>query len=93
MEQQVRQYVFGVAGAGFVLIWTTMGLTTAVLAVAGAFVATNSQRLIETGRYRRRRPLRLRQRPALRARPLREEGDELPLVPDDPSLIINATGF
>jgi hypothetical protein len=30
----------------------------------------------------------------LRARPLREEGyDELPLVPDDPSLIISANGY
>jgi hypothetical protein len=29
----------------------------------------------------------------LRARPLRDEGDELPLVPDDPSLIISANGY
>ena len=93
MEQQVRRYVFGAAGAGFVLIWTTLGLTTAVLAMVGALVATNSQRLIGIAHYRRQRPLPSRQRPVLRARPLREEGDELPLVPDDPSLIISANGY
>jgi hypothetical protein len=93
MEQQVRRYVFGAAGAGFVLIWTTLGSTTAVLAIVGALVATNSHRLIGIAHYRRQRPLPSRQRPAMRARPLREEGDELPLVPDEPSLIISASGF
>jgi hypothetical protein len=94
MEQQVRRYVFGAAGAGFVLIWTTLGLTTAILAVVGGLVATNSQRLIAVARYRRHRPSRSRQRPAIRARPLREGGEEeLPLVPDEPSLVISASGF
>ena len=94
MEQRVRQYVFGAAGAGFVLVWTTLGLTTAILAVVAALVAMNSQRLIGIAQYRRPRPLPSRQRPVMRARPLREEGyDELPLVPDDPSLIISANGY
>jgi hypothetical protein len=93
MEQQVRRYVFGAAGAGFVLVWTTLGSTTAILALVAALVATNSQRLIGIAQYRRQRPLPSRQRPVLRARPLREEGDELPLVPDDPSLIISANGY
>jgi hypothetical protein len=93
MEQQVRRYVFGAAGGGFVLIWATLGSTTAILAVVAALVAMNSQRLTGIAHYRRQRPLPSRQRPALRARPLREEGDELPLVPDDPSLIISANGY
>jgi hypothetical protein len=93
MEQQVRRYVFGATGAGFVLVWATLGSTTAILAVVVALTATNSQRLIGIARYRRQRPLPSRQRPVLRARPLREEGNELPLVPDDPSLIISANGF
>ncbi len=93
MEQQVRRYVLGAAGAGFVLVWTTLGSTTAILAVVAALVATNSQRLIGVATSRRQRPLPSRQRPVLRARPLREEVDELPLVPDDPSLIISANGF
>jgi hypothetical protein len=90
MEQQVRRYVLGAAGAGFVLIWTTLGSTTAIVAMVAALVAMNSQRLIGIVGYRRQRPLPSRQRPAMRVRPLREEGDdELPLVPDDPSLIIS----
>jgi hypothetical protein len=94
MEQQVRRYVFGAAGGGFVLIWATLGSTTAILAVVAALVAMNSQRLTGIAHYRRQRPLPSRQRPVLRARPLRDEGyDELPLVPDDPSLIISANGF
>jgi hypothetical protein len=93
MEQQVRRYIFGASGAGFVLIWATLGSTTAILAVVAALVAMNSQRLIGIAQYRRQLPLPSRQRPALRARPLREEGDELPLVPDDPSLIISANGY
>ena len=94
MEQQVRRYVLGAAGAGFVLVWTTLGSTTAILAVVAALVAMNAQRLTGIARYRRQRPLPSRQRPVLRTRPLREEGyHELPLVPDDPSLIISANGF
>jgi hypothetical protein len=93
MEQQVQRYVFGAAGAGFVLIWTTLGLRTAILAVVGALVATNCQRLIGIARGRRQRPARSRQRPAMQARSLRDESDALPMVPDDPSLIINASGF
>jgi hypothetical protein len=93
MEQRLRQYVFGAAGAGFVLVWTTLGSTTAILALVAAVLATNSQRLIGMAHNRRQRPLPPRQRPVLRARPLREEGDELPLVPDDPSLIISANGY
>jgi hypothetical protein len=87
MEQQVQRYVFGAAGAGFVLIWTTLGLRTAILAAVGALIATNYQRLIGIARGRR-------QRPAIRVRSLSEESDDaLPMVPDEPSLIINASGF
>jgi hypothetical protein len=89
MEQQVQRYVFGAAGAGFVLIWTTLGLTTAILAVFGALVATNCQRLTRIARGRRQRPALSRQRPAMRVRSLREESDALPMVPDEPSLIIH----
>ena len=94
MEQQVRRYVLGAAGAAFVLVWMTLGLRTAVLAAVGAVLATNSHRLLGAARDRRHRPAPSRQRPALRARPLREEsGEGLPLVPDEPSLILSANGF
>jgi hypothetical protein len=93
MEQQVQRYVFGLTGAGFVLILTTLGLRTAILAVVGALVATNHQRLIGFVRGRRQRPARQRERHAIRTRSLAAESDPLPMVPDDPSLIINASGF
>lgn len=93
MQQHVQRYVVGAAGAGFVLVWTTLGLKTAVLAAAGALVAANWQRLAGLAQSRRPRPVPHRQRPAIRARPLREEGDdELPLVPDEPSLVISTYG-
>ena len=93
MEQQIQRYALGAAGDGFVLIWTTLGLTTALLSLATALVATNCQRLISITRGRRQHPARPRQRQTMRVRPLREENDALPLVPDEPSLIINANGF
>jgi hypothetical protein len=95
MQQHVHRYVVGAAGAGFVLVWTTLGLKTAVLAAVGALVAANWQRLAGIVQYRRPpRPVPHRQRPAIRARPLREEGDyELPLVPDEPSLVISTNGY
>jgi len=93
MEQQIQRYASGAAGAGFVLIWTTLGLTTAILALAAALVATNYQRLISITRGRRQHPARPRQRQTMRVRTLREENDALPMVPDEPSLIINASGF
>jgi hypothetical protein len=93
MERQIQRYAFGAAGAGFVLIWTTLGLTTAVLALAAALVATNCQRLISITRGRQH-PARPRQRQTMRARPLHDDEDNaLPMVPDEPSLIINAGGF
>lgn len=87
MEQQVQRYMLGAAGAGLVLVWTTLGLTTAVLAVLGALAAANAQQLIGLAGSRRRRQ-------TVRVRPLRaERDDELPLVPDEPSLVISVGGF
>jgi hypothetical protein len=94
MQQHVHRYVGGAAGAGFVLVWTTLGVKTAVLAAVGALVAANWQRLAGIAQYRRPRPAARRPRPAIRVRPLREEGDyELPLVPDEPSLVISTNGY
>jgi hypothetical protein len=94
MQQHVHRYVVGAAGAGFVLVWTTLGLKTAVLAAVGALVAANWQRLAAIAQHRRPRPVSHRQRPAIRVRPLRDEGDyELPLVPDEPSLIISTNAY
>jgi hypothetical protein len=93
MEEQIQRYAFGAAGASFVLIWTTLGLTTASLALTAALAATNYQRLISITPSRRQHPARPQQRQTTRVRTLREENDALPMVPDEPSLIINASGF
>jgi hypothetical protein len=93
MEQHLQRYTLGLGGASFVIVWTTLGSKTALLAAVCAVVAANWQRLAGVVQDRRRRPLPVRQRTALRARPLREEGDdELPLVPDEPSLILSTYG-
>jgi hypothetical protein len=90
MEQHLQRYVLAVGAAGFVIVWATLGWKTAVLAAVCALVAANRQHLVGVVQNRRRRPLPSRQRTALRARPLREEGDdELPLVPDEPSLVLS----
>jgi hypothetical protein len=94
MEQQVRRYVFGATAAGFVLIWMTLGLKPAALSAAAALVAANHQRLTALTRSRRRPQPRPRQRAAIRAQALGDEDSpRLPMVPDEPSLIINASGF
>ena len=89
MEQQLQRYALGAAGAGFVLVWTTLGLMTAIVAAVGACAAMQVDRLpavAERLRSRRARPARRRD---LRARTLRDEAvDALPLIPDEPSLII-----
>ena len=94
MEQQALRYVLGAAGAGFVLTWATLGSTTAILALLAALVAANYPRLIGIRAGRRQPPPHSRRRPEIRARPQRAETDnDLPMVPDEPSLIINASGF
>jgi hypothetical protein len=93
MEQHLQRYALGVGGASFVIVWTTLGWKTALFAAVCAVVAANWQRLAGVVQDRRSRPLPVRHRTALRARPLREEGDdELPLVPDEPSLILSTYG-
>jgi len=90
MEQQVQRYVIGAAGAGFVLVWTTLGLRPAVLSVVAALAAANYQRLTGFSRASRRS----RQRQTIGGQRLRDERyDPLPMVPDEPSLIVNASGF
>jgi hypothetical protein len=94
MEQQLQRYAFGAAAAGFVLIWATLGLKTALVSAAAALAASNYRRLTGTARGRRQAPTRSRPRRVTHARPLREESHyALPMVPDEPSLIINASEF
>jgi hypothetical protein len=82
MEEQnvhdnVRRYLDGAAAAGFVVVWTTLGFETALLATLAALAAVHAPRLA-TLRVRRPAP----------ARPRRSADDEYQLVPDDPSLVL-----
>jgi hypothetical protein len=85
VEQQVRSYLYGVVGFAFVITWATLGATTAILAALACVAGLNANRLASIGRPSHD----VRPRPAIRARPLPDEDNErLPLVPDDPSLIL-----
>ena len=87
MEQQVRSYLYGVVGFAFVVTWATLGATTAILATVACVAGLNAHRLSSIGRSSRAvRPSRA----AIRARsPHDEDRERLPLVPDDPSLILS----
>jgi O-antigen/teichoic acid export membrane protein len=81
VERQLQRYFVGLVGFGFVVAWATVGPITAVLAV-GACAA-----LVAGPQYLGRRRRAARPRP-VRARPLTDEAESLPLVPDEPSLIL-----
>jgi hypothetical protein len=86
VEMQLRRYFAGLVGFGFVVCWATGGLLTAVLATGACVVVVNAPGLLAKRRKARPRAVRPRH---VRARPLGEEIPEsLPLVPDEPSLII-----
>ena len=86
VEMQLRRYFAGLIGFGFVVCWATNGLLTAVLAIGACVTIVNAPAVL--AKRHRARPRAQRPRP-IRARPLNEEMPEsLPLVPDEPSLII-----
>lgn len=83
MDRQLRRYFIGLLGFGFVACWSAVGVLAALLAAATCITIVAVPQFSQRGRRSRRRP-----RP-IRTRPLRDEMPEsLPLVPDDPSLII-----
>lgn len=82
MEGQLRRYFFGLVAFGFVVSWEATGLVTSILGVAACAAAVGGPALLK----RKPRTARRAPRP-VRARPLRTE-EGLPLVPDEPSLIV-----
>jgi hypothetical protein len=83
---QLRTYFAGLVGFAFVVCWATTGLLTAALATGACVAVVNYPVLL--AKRRQVRPRAARPRP-VRTMPLREELPEsLPLVPDEPSLII-----
>ena len=91
MEKQLRRYFVGMISFGFVVTWVAVGALAAFLGTATA-VATSIviPTLLDARRARRRTAHRRAVRPrVVTSRQLADEGpEELPLVPDEPSLII-----
>jgi hypothetical protein len=90
VEAQLRRYFLGLVGFGFVACWAAAGLVTGLLAVAACAAIVAGPQLLRrrtaTSRKRRAEP---RRRPPVRARALEDEEPlSLPLVPDEPSLIL-----
>jgi hypothetical protein len=83
---QARRYFLGLLSFGVVAVWATSGLVTVVLALLACAVVVHGSRLLPERKTRLRDPRR-RPRP-VSTRPLRDETPRLPLVPDEPSLIV-----
>ena len=79
MQEQIDRYARAAAGAALVVIWTTVGFEAVVLAAVAAVAAAELPRV--------RRLLTARQ-PKRRAPRVREA---LPLVPDEPSLVLTVS--
>ena len=85
IEGQVRRYFVGLVGFAFIVCWAAVGITVAITALTACIVVVLAPDL------RRKAPPRSRRPRPVRARPLdAEEPEELPLVPDEPSLIVEA---
>jgi hypothetical protein len=86
VQTQLCRYFAGLVAFGFVVCWATTGLLTSVLATGACVAMVNAPALL--AKRRQARPRAARPRP-VRTKPLRDELPEsLPLVPDEPSLII-----
>ncbi len=87
-EGQVRRYFIGLIGFAFVTCWAAVGLTVAIAALTACMVVVLAPELRRKATTTRRAAPRPR---PVRVRELSEEGPvEKPLVPDEPSLIIEA---
>ena len=77
MQQHLDRYARAAGGAAFVVVWVTLGFEVALLAVVGGVVGAALPRLrSELGRRAEPRSHRMRRR------------EDLPLVPDEPSLVL-----
>jgi len=89
VEAQLRRYFLGLVGFGFVACWAAVGLVTGLLAVTACAAIVAGPQLLRRRTASRKRRAEPRRRPPVRARALAdEEPQSLPLVPDEPSLIL-----
>jgi hypothetical protein len=94
MEGQVRRYFIGLVGFGFTSVVASAGALTALAAVAVCLAVVCRPQIAKgflnsrTRRpnHRHRTPRTIRTRPLVGERP-----DDLPLVPDEPSLILEVS--
>lgn len=88
VDGQVRRYVLGLVSFGFVAVWAAAGILPAALSLLACAVTVAAPRLLG-GRATPRSGHDQRQRRLARTRPLRDEvAPSLPMVPDEPSLIV-----
>ena len=90
MQIQLRRYFLGLVGFAFVISWASAGALTAILALTVRIAIVAGPGLL---RRQAAAPTRRRSsdRTRARARLLRDEAEhELPLVPDEPSLVFEA---
>lgn len=78
MTEQLDRYARGAGGAAFIVVWATLGLEIALFALVGAVVAAALPWL---------RGILVRTRRTPQPRRGRRRGN-LPLVPDEPSLVL-----
>jgi hypothetical protein len=95
VERQLRRYFVGLISFGFIVTWIAVGTTAAFLGLVGAVISTIVPGVLDARRARRRADRGVGNRGRARgvtARQLADEGpEELPLVPDEPSLIIGVS--
>jgi len=96
VEQQLRRYFIGILSFGFIVTWIAVGTLAAFLGLfAGVAAMAVGPVLLDARRGQRggkRRQAQRRPAPhVVTARPLGDEEIELPLVPDEPSLIIGVS--
>jgi hypothetical protein len=87
VHEQARRYFLGLLSFGVVAVWATAGLITVIAALLACAVAVFGSRLLSERGTRPPQGARRRPRP-VDTRPLRDEADSVPLVPDEPSLIV-----
>ena len=82
MKEHLDRYARGACVAAFIVVWATLGLEIALLALFGAVAAAALPRLrgiLVRARHTTPQPRRGRRR------------EDLPLVPDEPSLVLTVT--
>lgn len=87
MEHQIRSYFFGLVAFAFVACWATVGVATSLLALVACAAVIAGPRFARS-RRRQRSPRPVRTRPLHAQTGSGPTDSGLPLVPDEPSLIV-----